>query len=149
VTNHPNNLDDRPLVLLSVASRFGRDAPSLFRVHLCTLLFIFTHPPHPLQLCEYWDIHNSMPPTYAAECYSLRHMLSYSDFHRVKKNIKCLILIVTDDYCCMEWFNPPTHRSVCSDTLVRSGSESMCRESAKHFHPPCSSLLRSLRYASS
>jgi hypothetical protein len=29
------------------------------------------------------------------------------------------------------------YRSICSDTLVRSGSESMCQESASHFHPPC------------
>ena len=38
-------------------------------------------------------------------------------FRILLREFKYLIQIVTDGYCCMEWFNPPTHRSVCSDTL--------------------------------
>jgi len=92
----PNN-DARSLVLLSVASRFGRDTPSLFRVHLCTLLFVFTHPPHPFHLCEYWGIRKSMLPNICSwvlftSAYAFVFWLSQG------KENKYLILIVTDDY---------------------------------------------------
>ena len=85
-----------------------------FWVHLRTLLFIFTHHPHyfsPAQIFKY----------------SLPHAIMYIQLSTIQFRICfCILLhrvrdkyLILNSYCCIEWFNPPTHHSVCSDTRVR------------------------------